>query len=71
MSKNIVKSCLAAVLMSCAGLAAAADFTEVLHGEHRSEAAMARDDARNPAETLAFFGLQPTDTVVELSLIHI
>jgi predicted methyltransferase len=33
---------------------------------HRSEANRARDAWRHPAETLAFFGIKPTDTVVEL-----
>ncbi|NNM76533.1 class I SAM-dependent methyltransferase [Sphingomonas sp. ID1715] len=32
----------------------------------RSEANRARDQYRHPAETLAFFDLKPTDTVVEL-----
>jgi predicted methyltransferase len=39
---------------------------EILAGTHRSEDNRARDGARHPAETLAFFGVQPTDTVVEL-----
>lgn len=33
---------------------------------HRSEANRARDQYRHPAETLAFFGLKPTQNVVEL-----
>ena len=33
---------------------------------HRSEANRARDQYRHPAETLAWFGIKPTDTVVEL-----
>lgn len=33
---------------------------------HRSEANRARDKYRNPTETLSFFGVKPTDTVVEL-----
>lgn len=43
-----------------AGLAAA------VAAPHRSEANRARDQYRHPAETLAFFGIKPTDTVVEL-----
>ena len=35
-------------------------------GTHRSEANRARDAARHPAETLAFFGVDPGDTVVEI-----
>ena len=33
---------------------------------HRSEANRARDRWRHPFETLAFFGVKPTDTVVEI-----
>lgn len=35
-------------------------------GDHRSEDDKARDDWRNPAYTLAFFGLAPSMTVVEV-----
>ena len=35
-------------------------------GAHRSPANRARDPWRHPLETLAFFGLQPAQTVVEL-----
>ncbi|MEM9234979.1 MAG: methyltransferase domain-containing protein, partial [Pseudomonadota bacterium] len=35
--------------------------------EFRGEAAAARDQYRRPAETLEFFGLEPTMTVVEVS----
>lgn len=34
---------------------------------HRSDANKARDKYRHPAQTLAFFGLKPTMTVVEIS----
>lgn len=37
-----------------------------LAGEHRAAANRARDEFRHPAETLAFFGLEPEMTVVEL-----
>lgn len=40
--------------------------TEALAGEHRSDAHRTRDRSRNPVETLAFFGLETSDTVVEL-----
>ncbi len=33
---------------------------------HRSDANKARDKYRNPVETLSFFGVKPTDNVVEL-----
>lgn len=35
--------------------------------EHRSVGNVARDAARHPYETLSFFGIKPTDTVVELA----
>ncbi|ATE62488.1 class I SAM-dependent methyltransferase [Thauera sinica] len=37
-----------------------------IDGAQRSERNRARDPARKPAETLAFFGLQPDQTVVEV-----
>ncbi len=39
---------------------------EILAGTHRSADNRARDGERHPAETLAFFGVQPDDKVVEL-----
>jgi predicted methyltransferase len=36
-------------------------------GAHRTPAFVARDAARHPYETLTFFGIKPTQTVVELS----
>jgi predicted methyltransferase len=39
---------------------------DAVSGPHRTEANRARDPYRHPAETLAFFGIKPTDTVVEL-----
>lgn len=39
----------------------------VAEGDHRSEENRARNSYRNPVETLEFFGLQPDQTVVELS----
>ncbi len=38
----------------------------IIDGEHRPEADRARDQYRNPAATLAFFGLEPDMTVVEV-----
>lgn len=45
---------------------AVATLEDVLQGDHRSEDNRARDGARHPAETLAFFGLEPTTHVVEI-----
>ena len=38
----------------------------VVNGEQRSAANKARDKYRHPVETLAFFGIRPNMTVVEL-----
>jgi len=39
---------------------------QILAGDHRSEQNIARNQFRHPQETLAFFGIQPDMTVVEL-----
>ena len=41
-------------------------FTSLLAGTHRRPVNVARDPYRHPAETLAFFGIQPDSTVVEI-----
>jgi predicted methyltransferase len=60
---------LAALL--AAGLCSAAQADDALKaaigGSHRSAANSARDGARHPYETLRFFGIAPTMTVVELT----
>ena len=43
------------------------DWDAALNGDHRSDANKARDQYRHPKETLEFFGLTPTMTVVEVS----
>jgi len=47
--------------------AAATPFDAAIAGSHRSDANKARDQFRNPAETLTFFGIKPDMTVVEIS----
>ena len=39
---------------------------QAMQGEHRSAANRARDGARKPADTLAFWGFQPDMAVVEV-----
>ncbi|WP_245478859.1 class I SAM-dependent methyltransferase [Rubrivivax rivuli] len=64
---------LAVGLPGCASLGGSAStepdaaLRAVLAAPHRSEANRARDVWRNPGPTLAFFGIRPTLTVVELS----
>jgi predicted methyltransferase len=38
----------------------------VINADHRSQAYVLRDTYRHPAETLAFFGLEPNMTIVEI-----
>lgn len=45
---------------------APADFEPLLRGAHRRPANVARDGARNPAQTLAFFGVRHDSRVVEI-----
>ena len=40
---------------------------EVLAGDHRSDEIKARDPSRHPAETLAFFGMEPDMAVIEIT----
>jgi predicted methyltransferase len=60
---------LAAMLAAAVCGAAHADdaLKAALAGSHRSAANVARDGARHPYETLRFFGIAPTMTVVELT----
>ncbi len=60
---------LAAMLAASAAGAAHADdaLKAAIAGSHRAAANSARDVYRHPAETLAFFGIKPTMTVVELA----
>ena len=55
--------------MAMAGSAVASDVTidSVLAGSHRAEANKARDVYRHPKETLAFFSVEPTMNVIEIT----
>jgi predicted methyltransferase len=66
MKRLILTALLAA---GVAGTVHAADdaLKAAIAGSHRSPANVARDTARHPYETLAFFGIRPNMTVVELS----
>ena len=55
-------------LVSAAALAEVApDLTAAIAGPQRSAENSARDSWRHPGETLTFFGIEPTMTVVEIS----
>ena len=47
--------------------AAAPSLATMIAGEWRDPRNVARDDFRHPAQTLAFFGIAPTQTVIELT----
>jgi predicted methyltransferase len=66
MKRLILATVLAAGAIGAVGAAQADDALKaVIAGEHRTANA-ARDNARHPYETLSFFGIKPTMTVVEL-----
>ncbi|MGX5729597.1 class I SAM-dependent methyltransferase [Pseudoxanthomonas beigongshangi] len=46
---------------------AAASLDKAIKGDWRTPANVARDGYRHPAETLSFFGLKPSQTVVEIT----
>lgn len=56
-----------AVLSSTPALAADAALQRSVDGPQRTAAHKARDGARNPVETLTFWGLKPRQTVIEVS----
>jgi predicted methyltransferase len=65
-----MKRLILAALLACGACSTAlADdaLKTAIAGSHRSAANSARDGARHPYETLTFFGIAPTMTVVELT----
>ncbi len=64
-----MRSCFAILMLATAvaAPALAGAFDTVLAGDWRSDANRARDAARHPAETLAYFGVKPGMTVVEVT----
>ena len=54
--------------LSATQLAAQSDeqWNEILNGAHRSDKHKARDAYRHPRQTLEFFGVKPSSTVVEI-----
>lgn len=42
------------------------DLEKIVASEHRSEKSVARDQYRNPIETINFFGTKPTDHILEM-----
>ncbi len=54
------------MLLAKSGTKASGSLASAVAGSHRSEANKARDKYRNPDKTLAFFGVKPHHTVVEI-----
>ncbi|MDN3640170.1 methyltransferase [Simiduia curdlanivorans] len=67
MLSRIIKMGSVILLATLPMFGSAESIQAAIAGEHRSEASSARDEARHPAETLAFFGFKPTDKVIEIS----
>jgi predicted methyltransferase len=63
----VIQTVFVSFLMGTSLSASAAGLEQVAAGSHRSEQAKARDVYRHPLETLKFFDVQPTMTVVEVS----
>lgn len=67
--KSIGQLCALVSLLCGAALADTVSpdtFRPLLSAPHRSSGNVVRDPFRHPAETLAFFGIQPNSTVVEI-----
>lgn len=71
--KKIISSLILCLLVSPVQVAQAmdADFLakieSAMHGDHRSDKNKARNQYRHPVDTLAFFGLKPDMTVLEIA----
>ena len=59
-------SCLATTAVAVAATSPSAELQQAIGAKTRTPANVARDAWRHPAATLMFFGVKPTDTVVEL-----
>lgn len=72
MKKSLLISCFAAAVMSSTAVQAmdadlVAKVEAAMHGDHRSDKNKARNQYRHPLGTLAFFGLEPDMTVLEIA----
>ncbi|MEC8417959.1 MAG: methyltransferase [Pseudomonadota bacterium] len=65
--KKLAQFVLAATLGMSSGFATADAISDAAMSDLRTSKAKARDEYRNPQQTLRFFGLQPDMTVVEVS----
>jgi predicted methyltransferase len=67
MKHRLIASALIAFAATGAQSQATDPLKAAIAAEHRSVGNVARDPARHPYETLSFFGIKPSDTVVELA----
>lgn len=65
--KSVIGLSLVSLAVATTANAGGKSLDEVLAGSHRSEANKARDAWRHPKETLAFFGIEPTMKVIEIT----
>ena len=63
---RILFTTLAIITMSAPAYADQTLLSSVINGDHRSEVNQARDTYRHPEQTLEFFGIKPTMTVLEV-----
>jgi predicted methyltransferase len=63
----VMKFSLLIFLLIASPLALSGPLEEAIAGDHRVDKNTARDVDRHPFETLSFFGVEPTHTVVEIS----
>ncbi len=66
MRPRVLFGCAAALLVSAGTLAVEPALQSAVQAPTRSAKFVARDDARHPAQELAFFGVGPASTVVEI-----
>ncbi|RZF77846.1 methyltransferase [Pseudoalteromonas sp. CO325X] len=64
--KTALSAALAVSLSACAATNGTEALTDAAQNDLRSEQAKSRDQYRHPVETLAFFGFEPSMTVVEI-----
>lgn len=68
--KKVFTASIISATLLCSGIASAhqeGQLEQAIAGEHRSDKNKARDQFRNPQETLEFFGFKPSMTVVEIT----
>lgn len=63
---KLVLALTSALAFSASTMANNQNLESIIAGEHRSEKSVARDQYRNPIDTIEFFGTKPTDHILEM-----